>query len=109
MTANEEQEMHQLAYQLSVLTKGTGWEALRYASIGQTMASLSEYCAVPNKRQDAIEAAARDLVNQFNDLSLAQEKALVVGQDIATASLNWDTMPASIDFQPLIDALRIPA
>jgi len=46
MTDKEEHEMHALAVQLEMLTRGTGWEAMRYLQIGHTMQKLSEYCAV---------------------------------------------------------------
>ena len=46
MTDQEEQEMHALAVQLESLTRGTGWEAMRYLAIGRTMQKLAEYCAV---------------------------------------------------------------
>lgn len=46
MNATEETEIHALAIQLEQLTQGTGWEAMRYWSIGLTMKRLAEYCAV---------------------------------------------------------------
>ena len=46
MTPTEEVEMHALAIQLEELTRGTGWEAMRYAAIGRLMEKLIEYCAV---------------------------------------------------------------
>lgn len=45
MTPQEETEMHRLAEQLAELTKGTGWEAMRYHSISSTLERLTEYCA----------------------------------------------------------------
>lgn len=46
MTAEQEQEMHNLAQTLATLTKRPGWEAMRYAAIHQTMARLAKYCHV---------------------------------------------------------------
>lgn len=46
MTDQEEREMHELAVRLERLTRDTGWEASRYASISRTMERLAEYCAV---------------------------------------------------------------
>lgn len=45
MTAQEEQEMHDLAVKLEQLTRGVGWEATRYMAIGRIMKQLSDYCA----------------------------------------------------------------
>ena len=44
MKATEEQEMHELAKRLVVLTEGTGWEMARYWLIGKIMDELAEYC-----------------------------------------------------------------
>jgi hypothetical protein len=46
MTTKDEQEMHALAEQLERLTRGVGWEAMRYAAIGRLMERLAAYCAV---------------------------------------------------------------
>jgi hypothetical protein len=45
MTSHEEVEMHLLAQKLEELTRGTGWEAMRYFAIGRVMQQLAEYCA----------------------------------------------------------------
>lgn len=46
MSAQEELEMHALAVKLEQLTRGTGWEAMRYLAIGKIMEELARYCAV---------------------------------------------------------------
>ena len=46
MKPTDEQEMHELAVQLSELTNGSGWEASRYWAIGRVMERLKEYVAV---------------------------------------------------------------
>mgnify|MGYP001612074377 CR=1 FL=1 len=45
MTALEERNMHDLSVKLEQLTRGTGWEAMRYMAIASIMEQLSEYCA----------------------------------------------------------------
>lgn len=54
MTAEQEQEMHDLAVRLEKLTQGTGWEAMRYAAVGATLAKLEEYCGPDAMRSELL-------------------------------------------------------
>ena len=51
MTDDEEKQMHEFAVQLEGLTRGTGWEAMRYFAIAVVMEKLAEFCpiTVPTK------------------------------------------------------------
>lgn len=51
MSEREEREMHELAKRLEELTRGTGWEAMRYMAVGRVMEQLAEYCAVCDCRK----------------------------------------------------------
>ncbi len=44
MTSAEETAMHEIAVQLEQLTRGVGWEAMRYMAIARQIDKLVEYC-----------------------------------------------------------------
>lgn len=64
-----------------------------------------------DEKSEAVVTAARALVDQFERMKKRQDDLLVHGQTFESASRNWDEHPEAfsehtIDFQPLIDALR---
>lgn len=59
MTPQREVEMHELARQLEVLTRGEGWEAMRYFQIGSVMEKLADYCATCDCRKRKSESPRR--------------------------------------------------
>lgn len=56
---------------------------------------------------EAVLEAARDVLQQFDELSAYQHEQLVRNQTLESASRNWETMePRSIDFSRLRAAVR---
>lgn len=100
-------EMGEIAFALKAVAEEEARDFnLIVVKFGEKIAELSKGLDDERERSARLIAVAQKLKEQFEAIKTEQHSLLVEGQDLKTASENWDiASDFSMDFQPLFDAL----